>query len=147
MIDLLVSDILAKVRTVPDLADTTLITVGGVVEDRKAITLPAARILYLGDHEYEDSSPNTPRSNEEAIIPAVQMMLSTVVVLIMFPYVDDTAVIASYESTLESVKRAIHGKESSSGHRWRDIGCTKALIYADRIGYEQRFTTNWLLGA
>lgn len=147
MISELASDLLDRVRSVAALADTTLYTVGGVVEDKKQITLPACRLLFLGDHEYEDASPNTPRLNESAIIPSSQQMLAVFVALIIVQYTDDTDILDTEFPLLEAVKRAVHGKEAPGGHRWRDIGQSKAFVYADRIGYEQRFSVNWVLNA
>ncbi len=143
MISDMASDLKDKISTVT--FESVLYTVGAVVEDRKVIPLPACRIVYMGDHEYEDSSALTPRLNESGIVPSSQQMLSTFSALIILPWESDADVIDTEFPLLEQVQRAVHGKEGPSGHRWRYIGQSKALVMVDRIGYEQRFTLNWVL--
>lgn len=140
------ADILAKVKTVPDFTTASGVMVGLSIGGRSSdpgmlkIPLPAAWVTLKSDQTDEQDYTHGPASG---LIPTTQGMLATYAVMVFVPYIDDDDLLDTQYPLLEAVASAVHGTESPSGLRWRYIGQRIALVYPDRLAYEQRFTLNF----
>ena len=132
-------DLITKVTSIPALAASSGLAVGGKGTDPGMIKipLPAAWIMYTKDEDDEDDGPN---GRGQRIVPAVQTLCLTASVLIYLPYTDQDDLLTTQFPLLESVVKAIRGTPAPSGHRWRYLGQKLALVYPDRIAYEQHYT-------
>ena len=81
------------------------------------------------------------------LVPATQIMLGTWAVTIFVPYVDDTDMLATQYPLLEAVRDAIHATDAPSGERWCYLGQKIALVYPDRLAYEQRYSVRFVTGS
>jgi hypothetical protein len=63
-------------------------------------------------------------------------------VVIYVPYVSQDDLLTVQFPLLESVIAAVrdNGSEATSGNRWRYIGQKLAMVYPDRLAYEQHYT-------
>ena len=140
------ADILAKVKTVPEFTTATGVMVGLSIGGRSndpgmlKIPLPAAWVSLKSDQTDEQEYTHGPSSG---FIPNPQMMMATYAVMVFVPYVDDDDLLANQYPLLEAVASAVHATESPAGLRWRYIGQRIALVYPDRLAYEQRYTLSF----
>jgi hypothetical protein len=142
----LASDLLAKVQTVTALLDSSSLTLGGKATDPGMLKMavPCAWVSMKGDTEDESSySAQTGGS----LVMATQILLGTWAVTIFVPYVDDADLLANQYPLLESVRDAIHATDSPSGERWAYLSQKIALVYPDRLAYEQRYAVRFVTGS
>lgn len=138
------ADLLAKVRTVSALASAASLSIGGRSADPGLIKipLPAAWVTLGKDASDERDFEHGPASG---FIPEAPLMIATFPVTIFVPYIDDADLLTVQFPLLESVVKAVHATESPSGYRWRYAGQRIALVYPDRLAYEQRYTLNYVI--
>jgi len=135
------TDLLAKIRSLPEFVDRTSFSLGGNAEDIKLITIPACILLLLGDHIYEEPYSSTgPSPREPGIVFGTQQMLATFSALVIVPYGSDDEIVNTQFPLLGTVASTVHGAQGPINHRWQYLGQTKRFVYPDRIGYEQRYT-------
>lgn len=133
-------DFVDKVKSVPVLASSAGLAIGGKATDPGLlkIPLPAAWIMYTSDNP--DEPPYGRGGEQPGMVPAVEVLLATVSVLVYLPYTTQDDLLQNQFPVLESVVKAIRGTTAPSGHRWRYIGQRLAFVYPDRIAYEQHYT-------
>jgi hypothetical protein len=138
--------LVSLVTSVPSLSASAGLAVGGKGSDPGMIKipLPAAWVMYTKDDVDEPPYGKT-NSDQPGIVGAVQAVLATCSVLIYLPYSTQDDLLTVQFPLLESVIKAVHGKEAPSYHRWRYIGQKLALVYPDRIAYEQHYTLSAML--
>lgn len=126
-------NLLALVETVPALVKTSGLAVGGRATDpaMASIPLPSAWVILADDK---------PRDPETGSNPDGQVVITTYVVMVYVPYISQADLIANQLPLLESVMKAVRGKQSTSGQKWRYEGQKLTLINTDRLAYEQRFS-------
>jgi hypothetical protein len=141
------ADLLARVRTVPALAGAnTGLAIGGKALDPGLLKKapPFAWVLYAGEAPYTSAA-----QGGAGLIPNQEEMLTTWRVVVYVPYTTDDDLLNTQYPLLESVALAVKstittgpigGTESPNGYRWRYVGQKLALVYADRLGYEQHYT-------
>ncbi len=135
------ADLLAKVQTVAALVDRTSLSIGGRSADPGLVKvpLPAAWITF-GKEESDEQSYE--RGDPSGVVHEAQLMIATFPVNIFIPYIDDIDLLTVQFPLLEAVIAAGHAKISPSGLAWRFTGQRIALVYPDRLAYEQRYTLN-----
>jgi hypothetical protein len=135
------ASLLALVKTVPALADKTSLSIGGRSADPGLvkIPLPAAWITF-GKEESDQASYE--RGDPSGMVMEAQLMMATFPITIFIPYVDDADLIDTQFPLLSAVIAAVHNQLSPSGFAWRFTGQRIALVYPDRLAYEQRYTLN-----
>lgn len=140
------ADLIAKVQSITSLALSSSLTLGGRATDPGMLkmSVPCAWVSMKGDAEDESSLSALSGSS---LVPATQIMLGTWAVTIFVPYVDDTDLIATQYPLLEAVRDAIHGTDAPSGERWGYLGQKIALVYPDRLAYEQRYSVRFVTGS
>lgn len=145
MIPELAQDLVTRVASIPALAASTGLALGGRGADPTLTQLPppAAWVIYRGDTP--DEPPYGNAHGGPALVPGVQIMLQAFAVIVYLPYTDQADLIDVQFPLLESVIQAIRGQDSPSGHRWRYVGQKLSLVYNDRIAYEQRYTADAVL--
>ncbi len=138
-------------RTVPALAGAnTGLSIGGKAQDPGLLKKapPFAWVLYGGEQPGE-SPYGTSSQGGSGIVPDQEEMLSTFRVVVYVPYTSDADLLDTQLPLLESVALAVKasvttgplgGIEAPNGYRWRYVGQKLALVYADRLGYEQHYT-------
>lgn len=140
------SDLVTKVQGIPALLNSSSITLGGKATDPGMLKMavPCAWVSMKGDNEDESSLSNMAGAT---LVPATQIMLGTWAVTIFVPYVDDADMLATQYPLLEAVRDAIHATDSPSGERWCYLGQKIALVYPDRLAYEQRYSVRFVTGS
>ncbi len=138
------ADLLARVKTVSALADKTSLSIGGRSVDPGLvkIPLPAAWVTFGKDISDEQSYEH---GDPSGFIRENPLMLSTWPITIFIPYTTDADLLTVQFPLLESVIAAVHAQEAPSGLRWRFAGQRIALVYPDRLAYEQRYTLNYTI--
>lgn len=148
MLAALMADIKAKVETVTVLAQATSLSIGGRSVDPGLllIPLPAAWIVFKNDQVDEEQYQHGPSSG---LVPRSQVVMATIAVTVFIEYLDDADLLANQFPLLERVAEAVHATEISAApaYRWRYIGQKIALVYPDRLAYEQRFTVDYVTGS
>lgn len=146
MIAGLAADIVAKVKTVTALAASTALSIGGRTNDPGLlkIPLPAAWVVLKADGTDEANLSHGPNSG---LIPPSQEMMATYAVTLFIPYISDADLLATQFPLLEAVVKAVHATDAPSGYRWRYVGQKIALVYPDRLAYEQRYTVSYVTNA
>lgn len=146
MIKELATDLLTRVRGVPTLEQSTSFAIGGKAADPalKTIPLPFCRLLFMNVYPAEDPI-TTGTARGSSIVPTSEVVLLDFRALLGVPYLDDTDILTVELPLLESVKSAVHGIGSPSGHRWRWFSTKLSFVYPDRLGYELMFTVNAVL--
>ncbi|MDE2455663.1 MAG: hypothetical protein KGL43_18910 [Burkholderiales bacterium] len=139
-----ITDLLAKIRTVGALATATALTIGGRSTDPGLVKvpLPAAWVTFARDMSDEPSYDHGPRSG---MVHQAPVVIGTFAITLFVPYTTDADMLAIEYPLLEAVVAAIHATDAPSGFRWRYAGQRLALIYPDRIVYEQRYTLDYTL--
>jgi hypothetical protein len=137
------ADLSTKVKTVPALTNSAALTLGGKGNDPGLlkVPLPAAWISFRSDQVDEQDYTHGPHSG---LIGPSQTQMGTWTVVVFIPYQTDDDLIGTQFPLLEAVVSAVHGTEAPSGYRWRFIGQRIALVYPDRLAYEQRFTLTYI---
>lgn len=145
------ADLLARVRNVPALAGVNSgLSIGGKAQDPQLLkkTPPFAWVLYGGEQPGEAPYGSSSQGGS-GIVPSQEEMLSNWRVVVYVPYTTDDDLLTVQFPLLESIPLAVKtsittgpmgGIESPSGYRWRYVGQKLALVYADRLGYEQHYT-------
>ncbi len=133
-------DLVSKVRSVEALSSSSGLALGGKGTDPGLvkIPLPAAWIMYAKDDV--DEEPFGHSSHPPGMVPSFETLLITCSILIYVPYISEEDLLTTQFPLLESVPLAIRGTEAPSGHRWRYLGQKLALVYPDRLAYEQHYT-------
>lgn len=126
-------NLLSLVETVPALVKTSGLAVGGRSTDpaMASIPLPSAWVILADDK---------PRDPETGSNPDGQVVITTYVVMVYVPYISQADLITNQLPLLESVMKAVRGKQSTSGQKWRYEGQKLTLINTDRLAYEQRYS-------
>lgn len=135
------ADLVARVTSVPELTNSAGLAVGGRGNDPGLIKipLPAAWVMFGKDMNEEDVPGSSPHGGFN-MVGASTTVLATYSVLIYVPYLSQDDLLNVQFPLLLSVIRAIRGQEAPSGHRWRYTGQKLALVYPDRLAYEQHYT-------
>lgn len=132
----------AKVQSIPSLVNAKF-TVGGRRDDPglQKIPLPAAWMMLASDHRDEEPRNYTPNS---AVVSA-QPMLAIFAVVVFVPYTDDDDLLNVELPLLASVTAAIHAQpaDDEGVNKWCYLGQKKALVYPDRLAYEQLYMANY----
>ena len=138
------ADLLSKVKTVPALATSAALSIGGRSADPGLvkIPLPASWVTLSKDASDEQSYEHGPPSG---FVSDAGLLLATFAITTFIPYINDDDLLTTQFPLLESVITAIHATESPSGFRWRYAGQRIALVYPDRLAYEQRYTVNYVI--
>lgn len=154
MISELAADLVAKVETIAALVSRTSLSIGGRTNDPGLlkIPLPAAWIVLKQDAIEE---PGYAHESDGGLVSPSQRVLATFAVTVFIDYLTDADMLAVQFPLLELVVEAIHGKDAGtvvngqaiSGYRWRYIGQKLALVYPDRMAYEQRYTVSYVTNA
>jgi hypothetical protein len=142
------ADLVGKVQGIPSLTNSSSLTLGGRAADPGMLKMqtPCAWVSMKGDAEDEAamSAVSGPRSG---LVAVSQVMLGTWAVTVFVPYIDDTDLLATQYPLLEAIRAAIHATDAPSGYRWAYVGQKIALVYPDRLAYEQRYTVNYVTGS
>lgn len=147
MISELAADLVAKVETIAALTSRTGLAIGGRVNDPGLlkIPLPAAWIVLKQDAIEE---PGYTHESDGGLVSPSERVLATFAVTVFINYDTDADMLTNQLPLLELVTEAIHGKDATiSGYRWRYIGQKLALVYPDRMAYEQRYTVSYVTNA
>lgn len=148
------ADLLARVQGVSALAERSSISLGGHSIDPGLlkIPLPAAWVMYGGDQP--DEAPyGTSGQGGYGLVPAAQVMLSNWRVVVYVAYTSDADLLTNQFPLLEAVAKAVKTAVTDpsgdivapSGHRWRYTGQKLALVYNDRLAYEQHYTLDMVI--
>jgi hypothetical protein len=139
-------DLLAKVQSVPSLETSASLSIGGRSTDPGLlkVPLPAAWVSLKTDQTDEQDYTHGPGSG--LILPS-QRMMGTWAVMVFIPYIDDADLLATQFPLLEAVANAVHSTTTPAGFAWRYIGQRIALVYPDRLAYEQRFTLHYAMNS
>lgn len=126
-------NLLALIETVPALVKSSGLAVGGRSSDPAManIPLPSAWVILAEDK---------PRDAETGSNPDGQVVISTFVVMVYVAYISQADLITNQLPLLEATMKAIRGKASASGQKWRYEGQKLSLINTDRLAYEQRYS-------
>jgi hypothetical protein len=137
----LATDLLTKVRSVDALALYTSLTLGGKKDDPGLLKcpLPAAWVKFGKDGSDERDRNYGP---ESGLVSEAQLMMAEWLVTVLVPYTTDDDLLLVQYPLLEAITTAVHAQDSPSGLRWRYAGQRIALVYTDRLAYEQRYTVN-----
>lgn len=140
-----VGDFIAKLVTVPALANSSGLALGGKGVDAglRQVALPCAWVMYAKDDA--DEEPFGSGGHQPGLVASPGVMKVTISILIYLPYSDQVDLLTIQFPLLETVVKAIHGTRAPSGHRWRYLGQKLALVYPDRIAYEQHYTLTALM--
>lgn len=139
MTALLAADLLAKVRTITALENRTSLSIGGRSEDPGLvkIPLPAAWVTNKSTEPDERDYSHGPTSG----FIGADISMATWCVTTFIQYTDDADLINVQFPMLDAIVAAVHGTDGPDGSmQWRDAGRRIALVYPDRMAYEQRFT-------
>jgi hypothetical protein len=136
----LASDLLDKVKTIGALTDSTALTIGGKPQDPDLTKIPLPAAWVVLRKEEKDTTPygHTDPSGvvDELTIAAIWT------VTVMVPYATDADMLDVQFPLLESVRKAIHNTDSPSGFKWSYMGQRIALVYTNRLAYEQTYHVN-----
>lgn len=144
------ADLLTRVRNVTSLAgDKTGLTIGGKTPDPSLLkpNPPFAWVMY--DGEQPDEAPyGSSSQGGYGLVPDQELMLSKWIVLVYLPYVNDSDLLTTQYPLLEAVALSVKtsitdpngGIQFPNGYRWRYAGQKRALVYHDRVAYEQHYT-------
>lgn len=134
-------DLITKVTSIEALATSSGLALGGKGSDPglQKLPLPAAWIMYAKDDVDEDPIGHG-NAHSPGMVPAVQALSVLISILIYIPYTTQDDLLNVQLPLLETVIKTIRGTDAPSGHRWRYLGQKLALVYPDRIAYEQHYT-------
>jgi hypothetical protein len=142
----LAADLLEKVRSVEALTNSAALTIGGKAldPDLTKIPLPAAWVVLR--KEGKDVTPY--ERNDMSGVVDEYMLGGIWTVTVMVPYLSDEDLLTTQYPLLESVRKAIHKnavaiEEADGAMRWAYMGMRIALVYTDRLAYEQTYHVNY----
>jgi hypothetical protein len=142
----LAADLLEKVRSVEALADSTALTIGGKAKDPDLTKIPLPAAWVVMRKEGKDVTPYE-RTDMSGVVD--EYMLGGIwTVTVMVPYLSDEDLLTTQYPLLESVRKAVHKEpvaiEAADGSmRWAYMGMRIALVYTDRLAYEQTYHVNY----
>jgi hypothetical protein len=138
-------DLVERVNSVPGILSAGL-ALGGRGSDpaMTKIPLPAAWIMFGKDRVNEEPYGSSQSSRFGGMVPMGENVQQIYSVVIYIPYQSQDDLLTVQFPLLESVIEAVRGggKEAPSGHRWRYIGQKLAMVYPDRLAYEQSYTVD-----
>jgi len=139
-----VSDLIAKITSLPEFENSAGLALGGKGTDPGLVkvNLPAAWVMYSKDDVDEEPFGH---NSHPGMVPSLQVSLVTCSILIYLQYTTQEDLLAVQFPLLERVILSIRGSTAPSGHRWRYLGQKLALVYPDRIAYEQHYTLTAML--
>jgi hypothetical protein len=144
MIADIAADLVERVTSVPALANSSGLAIGGRGADPALtkIPLPAAWIMFGKDQVDESPYGSSQSGGRGGLIPNGENIQLVFSVVIYVPYVSQDDLLTVQLPLLESVIAAVRdsGRAAPSGHRWRYIGQKLAMVYPDRLAYEQHYT-------
>ncbi len=139
------ADFSARFMTVTEFEGRVAFGLGGHGTDPglTAIPLPAAWLNFSSD--VVDEAPFGHSQARPGMVPEVELVLASFTAAIYLPYVDEADLIATQYPLLEACIKAVKANQGQSpgGFRWRYVGQKLALLYPDRLAYEQHYTLNW----
>ncbi len=126
-------DLLTKVQSIPALANSCGMAIGGTIPDpgMTKITLPAAWILFKRAKNTHDAQSALPSLNTNALL--------TYVVVVYLP---TSSQIGTQLPLLQSVIKTIQGTTAPSGSRWYWDATDLAAFNPDRMIYPLFFSAN-----
>jgi hypothetical protein len=137
-------DLVARVTSVPALATSAGLALGGRGADPALtkIPLPAAWIMFGKDQVNEPPYGTSQSGGFGGMVPQIENIQQVFSVVIYVPYISQDDLLTTQYPLLESVIAAVrgNGRPAPSGHRWRYIGQKLAMVYPDRLAYEQHYT-------
>jgi hypothetical protein len=136
----LATDLLEKVRTVTALADSVALTIGGKANDPDLTKIPLPAAWVVLRKEGKDTTPYDHTDSSGVVDELTIAAIWTVTVMV--PYTNDEDMLGVQFPLLESVRKAIHKTESPSGFRWSYMNQRIALVYTNRLAYEQTYHVN-----
>lgn len=138
------ADLVARVTSVPALANSAGLALGGRGADPALtkIPLPAAWIMFGKDQVDESPYGSSQSGGRGSLIPNGENIQQVFSVVIYVPYLSQDDLLTVQFPLLESVVAAVrgNGQAAPSGNRWRYIGQKLAMVYPDRLAYEQHYT-------
>jgi hypothetical protein len=123
---------------------TPALSIGGKSGDPGLIKIPipAAWIRLQQD------MPDAPEDNRErgAVSGYVgpNQVQALYAVTIFLPYTDDDNLLTEQFPRLTGVINAVHSIDAPGGSRWRYAGQRIALVYPDRLAYEQHYAVDFV---
>lgn len=139
------ADLLAKFTSVGNWATAPSLSTGGKSGDPGLvkIPIPAAWVNFAKDANDELPYEHSPPSG---VIGPPQVM-ATFAATIFLPYTTDDDLLTVQFPRLKAIILAIHSTDvagSAGTLQWRYAGQRIALVYPDRLAYEQRYTVNFI---
>jgi hypothetical protein len=128
------TDIIQRIKTVPQLGGRVGFTIGGTESDpfNRNLTLPYAWVLYTGD---------VPQTEPRYSTSCVSQITLQYVVLIATNKGTDYDYINTHLPLLHDVVAAVAGGEPVAGSRWLYLGQSLTNIEG-RMVWQQQFTIN-----
>jgi hypothetical protein len=138
------ADLVARVSSVAGFEGRAGLAIGGRGADpaMTKIPLPAAWIMFGKDQVDESPYGSSQSGGRGGLIPNGENVQQVFSVVIYVPYLSQDDLISTQFPLLEAVIAAVrdNGREAPSGNRWRYIGQKLAMVYPDRLAYEQHYT-------
>jgi hypothetical protein len=139
----LAADLLEKVRSVEALTDSTALTIGGKAKDPDLTKIPLPAAWVVLRKEGKDVSPYDHTDTSGVVIDETIVGVWTVTVMV--PYLSDEDLLTTQYPLLEAVRKAIHAQEGPTGSmNWAYMNQRIALVYTDRLAYEQTYHINYV---
>jgi hypothetical protein len=137
------ADLVARVTSVPALTASAGFALGGRGSDPGLvkIPLPAAWIMF-GKDQVDEAPYGTSQTGGGGLVPTGENIQQIFSVVIYVPYLSQDDLLNVQFPLLEAVITAVrgNGEPAPSGNRWRYIGQKLAMVYPDRLAYEQHYT-------
>jgi hypothetical protein len=137
-------DLVARVTSVPALANSAGLALGGRGADPALtkIPLPAAWIMFGKDQVNEPPYGTSQSGGSGGMVPMGENVQQVFSIVIYVPYLSQDDLLTVQFPLLEAVIAAVrgNGRAAPSGNRWRYIGQKLAMVYPDRLAYEQHYT-------
>jgi hypothetical protein len=140
------ADLVTRVASVPALANSAGLALGGRGADPALtkIPLPAAWIMFGKDQVNEQPYGTSQSGGFGGMVPQIENIQQVFSVVIYVPYTSQDDLLTVQYPLLEAVVAAVRGdgRAAPSGHRFRYIGQKLAMVYPDRLAYEQHYTVD-----
>jgi hypothetical protein len=137
-------DLVDRVRLVSAFEGRAGFAIGGRGADPALtkIQLPAAWAMFGKDQVNEPPYGTSQSGGFGGMVPMVENVQQVFSVVVYVPYVSEDDLLTVQFPLLKSVVDAVRGegRPAPSGHRWRFIGQKLAMVYPDRLAYEQHYT-------
>jgi hypothetical protein len=144
MIADIAEDLVERVTSVAGFEGRAGLAIGGRGADpaMTKIPLPAAWIMFGKDQVDESPYGSSQSGGCGGLIPNGENIQLVFSVVIYVPYLSQDDLLTAQFPLLESVIKAVRGDglAAPSGNRWRYIGQKLAMVYPDRLAYEQHYT-------